>query len=83
MSPWSQAAAQGVTDNLVGRCRLTLWEPTLKALGCKRLKLEYDEPPPNFAFKFSLRRYNLVCCICQERRKDTVGLCRLTLSNPR
>jgi hypothetical protein len=32
-------------------------KPTLKAPGAKRLKLEYDEPPSSFAFKFSLRRY--------------------------
>jgi len=30
---------------------------TLKAPGSKRLKLEYDEPPSNFAFKFNSRRY--------------------------
>jgi hypothetical protein len=29
----------------------------LKAPGTKRLKLQYDEPPSNFAFKFQLRRY--------------------------
>ena len=33
---------------------------TLKALGTDRLKLKYDEPLPNFAFKFSLRRYRVV-----------------------
>ena len=32
--------------------------PTLKAPGTKRLKLKYDEPVSNFAFKFNLRRYN-------------------------
>jgi hypothetical protein len=30
-------------------------KPTVKALGTERLKLEYDEPPSNFAFKFNLR----------------------------
>ena len=30
---------------------------TLKALGTKRLKLEYAEPLSNFAFEFNLRRY--------------------------
>jgi len=30
----------------------------LKAPGIKRLKLEYDEPLSNFAFKFNLRRYS-------------------------
>jgi len=29
----------------------------LKAPGTKRLKLLYDEPPSNFAFKSNLRRY--------------------------
>jgi hypothetical protein len=33
--------------------------PTLKALGTKRLKLKCDEPLSNFAFKFNLRRYTL------------------------
>ena len=32
-------------------------KPTLKAPGTKRLKLQYDEPPSNFAFKFISRRY--------------------------
>ena len=31
--------------------------PTLKAPGTKRLKLKYDGPLSNFAFKFKLRRY--------------------------
>ena len=29
----------------------------LKSSGIKRLKLEYDEPPSNFAFNLNLRRY--------------------------
>jgi hypothetical protein len=32
-------------------------KPKLKAPGTKRLKLKYDEPLSNFAFKFNLRRY--------------------------
>ena len=32
-------------------------KPKLKPRGTERLKLEYDEPPSNFAFKFDLRRY--------------------------
>ena len=32
---------------------------TLKAPGTKRLKVDYDEPPSNFALKFNLRRYIL------------------------
>jgi hypothetical protein len=30
---------------------------TLKAPGTKRLKLQYYEPPSNFAFNFNLRSY--------------------------
>jgi len=33
-------------------------KPTLKAPGTERLKLKYDEPISNSAFKFNLRRYN-------------------------
>ena len=32
-------------------------KPTLKAPGMKLLKLRYDKPPSNFAFKINLRRY--------------------------
>ena len=32
-------------------------KPTLKAPGFKLLKLNYDKPLSNFAFKFNLRRY--------------------------
>ena len=32
-------------------------KPTLKPPGTKLLKLKYDEPPSNFAFKSNLRRY--------------------------
>ena len=35
-------------------------KPMLKALETKRLKLQYDEPPSNFALKFNLRRYTLL-----------------------
>jgi hypothetical protein len=34
-------------------------KPMLKAPGTERLQLEYNKPPSNFAFKFSLRRYIL------------------------
>jgi kinetochore protein Nuf2 len=37
-------------------------KPMLKAPGNKCLKLKYDEPPSNFALKFSLRRYIMECC---------------------
>jgi len=45
-------------------------KPMSKPPGTKRLKLHYDDPPSNFAFKFNLRRYSL---------DDEVGRCRLTL----
>ena len=32
-------------------------KPTFKAPGSKRLKLEHENPVPNFAFNFNLRRY--------------------------
>jgi hypothetical protein len=35
-------------------------KPKLKPPGTKRSKLEYDIPLSSFAFKFNLRRYNLV-----------------------
>jgi hypothetical protein len=35
-------------------------KPMLKAPGCTRLTLYYDEPLSNFAFGFNLRRYNPV-----------------------
>ena len=69
-------------------------EPTLKALGTKRLKLERDEPPSNFAFKFNLRRFveawlerkygtvSLNDAEAAARTDAEVGRCRLTLSNP-
>jgi hypothetical protein len=34
-------------------------KPTLKAPGIKLLKLEFDKPLSNFAFKFNLRRYTV------------------------
>jgi hypothetical protein len=33
-------------------------KPTLKAFGITLLKLKYDEPLSEFAFKFNLRRYS-------------------------
>jgi len=35
-------------------------KPKLKLPGTKRLKLKYDVPLSNFAFKFNLRRFTLV-----------------------
>jgi hypothetical protein len=39
--------------------------PKLKAPGTKRLKLKYDGPLSNSAFKFKLRRFNKACCCAQ------------------
>jgi hypothetical protein len=36
-------------------------EPTLKAPGSKRLKLQYDELLSSLPFKFNLRRYVTAC----------------------
>ena len=38
--------------------QVDLIKPTLTAPGTKRLKLCYDEPPSNFAFKCNLHHYN-------------------------
>ena len=58
----------------------------MKPPGTKRLKLKYDEPPSNFAFKFNLRRY----IKDKWKRPDVqvlvvspkVRRCRLNLANP-
>ena len=65
-------------------------KPTLKAPGIHRLKLNYVKLLSNFAFKFNLRRYNLVSdglpdnCMAIHKAVTAakVGQCRLTLSNP-
>jgi hypothetical protein len=44
----------------LGRARAVHVEPMnsmLRAPGTKRLKLQYDEPPSKFAFRFTLGRY--------------------------
>ena len=70
-----------------GRCRLTLSNPVLKAPMVQRLKLKYDEPPSNFAFKFNLRRYTTVLSYNAGEsggfKEIVVGRCRFTLTNPR
>jgi Na+/H+-translocating membrane pyrophosphatase len=46
---------------LVGRCRLTVSKPVLKAPpGFSALKLKYDNLLSSFSFKFNLRLYTLV-----------------------
>jgi hypothetical protein len=55
-------------------------KPVLKAHGTEHLKLKYDEPVSNFAFRFNLRRYPSVgpapggrvrrsCQSCGRRRR--------------
>jgi len=64
-------------------------KPTLKAPGCKRSKLRYEELLSTFAFKFNLRRYNLggftaddEASVVKIQAAAKVVRCRLTLSNP-
>jgi hypothetical protein len=47
--PWSAPPGEAV--------QLDPIKPLLKAPGAKRLKLNFEEPLSNFAFKFNLRRY--------------------------
>jgi len=42
---------------MVGRCRLTVSNPSRKRAWFQQLKLKCDEPLSNFAFNFNLRRY--------------------------
>jgi hypothetical protein len=62
----------------------------MKAPGTKRLKLKYDGPLSNFAFKFNLRRCNegLMCATDDKFKsggdfirlwRNEVGRCTLTL----
>jgi len=84
-----------IDDYEVGRCRLTVSKPELKARLLSALEAtKYDEPLSNFAFNFNLRRYNAVVpyqvirVLCGEINyggrvtDDKVGRCCLTLSNP-
>ena len=77
----------------VGRCRLAVSKPVLNppmvSVCSQRLKLVYDEPLSNFAFKFKLRRYGeeLVPLKLVDFdyliTKKKVRRCRLTQRNPR
>jgi len=53
----------------VGRCRLTVSKPVLKAPWYHLLKLEYDEPLSNFALKFNLRRFSKGACTSSTARR--------------
>jgi hypothetical protein len=44
---------------MVGRCRLTLSNPSRTRGWFQRFKLKCDKPLSNFAFTFNLRRYTM------------------------
>ena len=54
------AAARGAGGAAGGALQVDPIKLTLKAPGSERLKLKYDEPLSNVAFKFNLRRCTLV-----------------------
>ena len=59
-------------------------KPTLKAPGTERLKLKYDEPLSNVAFKFNLHRYTEdVAGQKTSAAASMVSRCSFTLSYPR
>ena len=60
-------------------------KPTLEAPGTKHLKLLFDEPPSNFAFKINYCRYMTEQQLfgVSGSDYDWVGRCRSTLSIPR
>ena len=47
---------------MVGRCRLAVLKPVLKApmVSAHEATIQYDGTFPNFAFNFNLRRYMMV-----------------------
>ena len=58
-------------------------KPTLKAPETNRLKLEYQKMLSSFAFKFNLRRYNVVAAMMTVlviTLAIMVRWCRMTLS---
>jgi len=56
-------------------------KPAFKAPGSMLLKLRYDGPLSNFAFKFNLRRYiQAEGKALRKAEEDKVGRCRLTVS---
>ena len=65
------AGAQRERRHLPGRAvRVDPIKPTLKAPGIKLLKLKYDKPLSNFAFKFNLRRYILEALLDNSKVED-------------
>ena len=55
-------------------------KPKLIPPGTERLKLKYDEPPSNFAFKLSLRHYISAAgrVATAERERLRLGVTQLT-----
>ena len=49
-------------------------KPTLKAPKTKRLKLKSDESTSNFAFKFTLRRYNKAAALSAAADQQAAAL---------
>ena len=49
-------------------------QPTLKAPGTKRLKVNYDVSLSKCAFKFNLRRYNVAAARGEMRKNEGGGL---------
>jgi hypothetical protein len=71
---------------MVGRCRLTVSNPVLKAPMVSVLQLPCDEALSNFAFTFNLRRYtmgsNLAgAAVPVDRLQDCVNVI-LSYQNP-
>jgi len=72
----------------VGRCRLTLSKPALKAPGTNRLKLKCDKLLSRFGFNVNMRRYTAVLdgdyphahIPATAPASTSVGRCRLTVS---
>ena len=52
-------------------------KPELKAPGTQRLKLQYDKPLLNFAFKFNLRCYSVGECIVALHRIGNASVIKI------
>jgi hypothetical protein len=58
-------------------------QPLVDSAWFQRLKLRYETPLSNFAFEFTVRRYNLVIAEAVSVSATKVGRCRLTPVNVR
>jgi len=63
------AAARAAALRQVGRCRLTVSHPMLKAPGSILLKLRCDGPLSDVAFNFNLHRYTQVVSTLSPRER--------------